>query len=112
MPGLPPGSGQGLARLAPPVGNAGGHTQDGAADFNDVSFSSEGETTRFSRRGDEFWVNTPAPTARLRTSRWPIPSASPVAAVLIEVGDGRLQALGVAWDTQKNRWFHLYPARA
>ncbi|SEC42442.1 tetratricopeptide repeat protein [Pseudomonas marginalis] len=82
------------------------------ADFNDVSFSSEGETTRFSRRGDEFWVNTPGADGKAGDFKVAYTfGIAPLQQYLIEVGDGRLQALGVAWDTQKNRWFHLYPGQ-
>lgn len=82
------------------------------ADFNDVSFSSEGETTRFSRRGDELWVNTPGADGKAADFKVAYTfGIAPLQQYLIEVGDGRLQALGVAWDTQKNRWFHLYPGQ-
>ncbi|MCS3416377.1 putative CXXCH cytochrome family protein [Pseudomonas sp. BIGb0450] len=82
------------------------------ADFNDVSFSSEGETTRFSRRGDDFWVNTPGADGKAADFKVAYTfGIAPLQQYLIEVGDGRLQALGVAWDTQKNRWFHLYPGQ-
>lgn len=82
------------------------------AEFNDVSFSSEGETTRFSRRGDEFWVNTPGADGKAADFKVAYTfGIAPLQQYLIEVGDGRLQALGVAWDTQKNRWFHLYPGQ-
>ncbi|NWE77670.1 tetratricopeptide repeat protein [Pseudomonas yamanorum] len=81
-------------------------------DFNDVSFSSEGETTRFSRRGDDFWVNTPGADGKAADFKVAYTfGIAPLQQYLIEVGDGRLQALGVAWDTQKNRWFHLYPGQ-
>ncbi|NIL18434.1 tetratricopeptide repeat protein [Pseudomonas sp. AN3A02] len=82
------------------------------ADFNNASFSSEGETTRFSRRGDEFWVNTPGADGKATDFKVAYTfGIAPLQQYLIEVGDGRLQALGVAWDTQKNRWFHLYPGQ-
>lgn len=82
------------------------------ADFSDVSFSSEGETTRFSRRGDDFWVNTPGADGKAADFKVAYTfGIAPLQQYLIEVGDGRLQALGVAWDTQKNRWFHLYPGQ-
>jgi len=82
------------------------------ADFNDVSFKSEGETTRFFRRGEEFWVNTPGTDGKAADFKVAYTfGIAPLQQYLIEVGDGRLQALGVAWDTEKNRWFHLYPGQ-
>ena len=82
------------------------------ADFNDVTFSAEGETTRFYQRGAEFWVNTPGRDGQAGDFKVAYTfGIAPLQQYLIEVGDGRLQALGVAWDTQQNRWFHLYPGQ-
>jgi len=82
------------------------------ADFNNASFSAEGETTRFFQRGDEFWVNTPGSDGKAADFKVAYTfGIAPLQQYLIEVGGGRLQALGVAWDTQKNRWFHLYPGQ-
>lgn len=82
------------------------------ADFNDASFTGEGETTRFFRRGDEFWVNTPGSDGKVADFKVAYTfGIAPLQQYLIDVGGGRLQALGVAWDTQQNRWFHLYPGQ-
>ncbi|MGY2361021.1 tetratricopeptide repeat protein [Pseudomonas azotoformans] len=82
------------------------------ADFNDASFIGEGETTRFFRRGDEFWVNTPGSDGKVADFKVAYTfGIAPLQQYLIDVGGGRLQALGVAWDTQQNRWFHLYPGQ-
>ena len=82
------------------------------ADFNDTRFTGEGETTRFFRRGDEFWVNTPGSDGQARDFKVAYTfGIAPLQQYLIDVGGGRLQALGVAWDTQQNRWFHLYPGQ-
>jgi len=82
------------------------------ADFNDSSFTGEGETTRFFRRGDAYWVNTPGSDGRAADFKVAYTfGIAPLQQYLIEIGDGRLQALGVAWDTQQNRWFHLYPGQ-
>lgn len=79
------------------------------ADFNNTSFSAEGETTRFYQRGDEFWVNTPDSDGKAADFKVVYTfGIAPLQQYLIDVGGGRLQALGVAWDTQKGRWFHLY----
>lgn len=81
-------------------------------DFNDVTFKAENETTRFSRKNDEFWVNTPGSDGQNADFKVAYTfGIAPLQQYLIEVGDGRLQALGVAWDTQKQRWFHLYPGQ-
>ena len=81
-------------------------------DFNNVTFKAEKETTVFSRKGDEFWVNTPGIDGK--NADFKVAYAfgiAPLQQYLIEVGEGRLQALGIAWDTEKHRWFHLYPGQ-
>lgn len=81
-------------------------------DFNNVTFKEENETTRFSRKDDGFWVNTPGIDGKNSDFKVAYTfGITPLQQYLIEVGDGRLQALGVAWDTEKQRWFHLYPGQ-
>ncbi|PRA57055.1 MULTISPECIES: tetratricopeptide repeat protein [Pseudomonas] len=82
------------------------------ADFNDRSFKAEGETTRFFRKDDAFWVNTPGTDGKNADFKVAYTfGVAPLQQYLVEVGEGRLQALGVAWDTEKHRWFHLYPGQ-
>jgi predicted CXXCH cytochrome family protein len=81
-------------------------------DFNNITFKAQNETTRFSRKGDEFWVNTPGIDGRNADFKVAYTfGIAPLQQYLIEVGEGRLQALGVAWDTEQHRWFHLYPGQ-
>ncbi|MGY2190092.1 tetratricopeptide repeat protein [Pseudomonas sp. SDO5591_S426] len=81
-------------------------------DFNNVTFKAENETTRFSRKDDGFWVNTPGIDGKNADFKVAYTfGIAPLQQYLIQVGEGRLQALGVAWDTEKNRWFHLYPGQ-
>ena len=82
------------------------------ADFSNATFKGEGENSRFFRQGDEFWVNTPGLDGKPADFKVAYTfGIAPLQQYLIEVGDGRLQALGVAWDTEKHRWFHLYPGQ-
>jgi predicted CXXCH cytochrome family protein len=81
-------------------------------DFNNVTFKAENETTRFSRKDDGFWVNTPGINGKNADFKVAYTfGIAPLQQYLIEVGEGRLQALGIAWDTEKHRWFHLYPGQ-
>jgi predicted CXXCH cytochrome family protein len=81
-------------------------------DFNNVTFKAENETTRFSRKDGGFWVNTPGIDGKNADFKVAYTfGIAPLQQYLIEVGEGRLQALGVAWDTEKHRWFHLYPGQ-
>ena len=81
-------------------------------DFNNVTFKAENETTRFSRKDSGFWVNAPGIDGKNADFKVAYTfGIAPLQQYLIEVGEGRLQALGVAWDTEKHRWFHLYPGQ-
>ncbi|MDB6143553.1 MAG: hypothetical protein JWP80_2597 [Pseudomonas sp.] len=82
------------------------------ANFKDQTFKAEGEATRFFRKDQSFWVNTPGADGKPADFKVAYTfGVAPLQQYLIEVPGGRLQALGVAWDTQKNRWFHLYPGQ-
>lgn len=82
------------------------------ADFNNAAFTGEGESSRFFRQGAEFWVNTPGADGKPADFKVAYTfGIAPLQQYLIEVGDGKLQALGVAWDSEKQRWFHLYPGQ-
>lgn len=84
-------------------------------DFDDAEFTAHGVTTRFYRQGDAYWVRTDGPDGDLADYRvrytfgW-----YPLQQYLLELPQGRLQSLGIAWDSRDataggQRWFHLYP---
>jgi len=81
-------------------------------DFNTATFKGETETTRFFRKGSEFWVNTVDGAGQVRDFKVAYAfGVAPLQQYLLETGNGRLQALGVAWDTEQHRWFHIYPGQ-
>ncbi|WP_242476896.1 tetratricopeptide repeat protein [Halochromatium glycolicum] len=84
-------------------------------DFNDAELTAHGVSSRFFRRDDAWFVRTDGPDGALHDYRiaytfgW-----QPLQQYLIAFPDGRLQALGLAWDSRPaaeggQRWFHLYP---
>jgi tetratricopeptide (TPR) repeat protein len=83
------------------------------ADFNDVVFERLGVTTRFFKRGDEFWVNTEGPDGEFHdyqikyTFGW-----EPLQQFMVEFPDGRVQVLRESWDTEKQEWFFVPPPDA
>jgi predicted CXXCH cytochrome family protein len=84
-------------------------------DFNDATLTHHGVTTTFSRRGDQFMVRTDGPGGTMQD--FPIAytfGVAPLQQYLIAFPGGRLQALGIAWDSRPaaaggQRWYHLYP---
>jgi Flp pilus assembly protein TadD len=84
-------------------------------DFGDASFSYAGITSTFFRRDGKFFVRTDGPDGALRDYeiRY-VFGYRPLQQYLVEFPGGRMQCLGIAWDTRPKaqggqRWFHLYP---
>jgi len=73
-----------------------------------VTFEANGATYRFSRDGARWLVQTEGPDGESDTYEiaytfgW-----EPLQQYLVELDKGRLQALTVSWDTERNRWFDL-----
>ena len=84
-------------------------------DFNDTSFTTNGMTSRFFRRGGDFFVETEGGDGSMEEFRISYTfGVTPLQQYLVAFPDGRLQALGIAWDSRTieeggQRWFHLYP---
>ena len=84
-------------------------------DFDGARVTHKGVTSTFVRRGEQFFVRTDGPDGKLAEFEIVYTfGADPLQQYLVAFLDGRLQALGLAWDTRPRaqggqRWFHLYP---
>ena len=84
-------------------------------DFTGSNFAYNGLNSTFFKRDDRFYVNTDGPDGSLEDFEITYAfGVDPLQQYLIEFPDGRLQALGIAWDTRPaddggQHWFHLYP---
>ena len=84
-------------------------------DFADAQLEHFGVTTTFFRDGDKFMVRTDGPDGALHDYAIAYTfGVYPLQQYLIALPGGRLQALGIAWDSRPKdqggqRWFHLYP---
>ena len=84
-------------------------------DFDNATFDYFGVTTTFSQQGNAFFIETDNAAGELET--YPVDyvfGVEPLQQYLLPLGNGRLQALSVAWDTRPEseggqRWYHLYP---
>lgn len=80
------------------------------ADFNDTEFTKGDGTYRFFRDGEKYMVEAPGPEGSPEifeityTFGW-----EPLQQYLVDFGKGMLQALQVAWDTEREEWFNLQP---
>jgi Flp pilus assembly protein TadD len=85
--------------------------------FADARFTYAGITSVFSTREGRYFVRTDGPDGKIDEFEVKYTfGVEPLQQYLIELPGGRLQALGVAWDTRPKqaggqRWFHLYPGR-
>ena len=79
-------------------------------DFNNASFSHDGVTSRFFIRDGRYFIETEGETGKPETFeiRYCV-GHRPLQQYLVETGQGRLQALDIAWDVTAGKWFHLYP---
>ncbi len=85
--------------------------------FDGVKFGYAGVTSTFFKRDGRFFVNTDGPDGKL--ADYEIKYAfgvAPLQQYLVEFPGGRMQALGIAWDSRPKdrggqRWFHLYPGQ-
>ncbi|MEK1930857.1 MAG: tetratricopeptide repeat protein [Pararhizobium sp.] len=78
------------------------------ADFNHTRFERDGIEAAFFRRNGRFFVRTEGPDGKPADFEVKYTFAyDPLQQYLIDLGGGRLQALDIAWDTQKQEWFWL-----
>ncbi len=87
-------------------------------DFGNATFEHFDVTSRFYRRDGKFFVETDGPDGKLAEFQIQYTfGVYPLQQYLIAFPDGRIQALGIAWDSRPKdkggqRWFHLYPNEA
>lgn len=78
-------------------------------DFDNAEFTQGENSYRFYRNGESYMVDA---TEQGETETYTIDYTfgwEPLQQYLINIGDGKIQALHIAWDTEKNRWFSLQP---
>src|SRR5215472_7920789 len=86
-------------------------------DFNNRTFVNQGVKSTFYRKAGRFMVRTDGPDGALHDYEIKFTyGVFPLQQYLIAMPGGRLQALGIAWDSRSNkygdqRWFFLYPGQ-
>ena len=82
--------------------------------FNNTIFvSSDGDTTNFYKRDNDFFVKTRGTAGKIQEYKITHPFGyAPLQQYLIPFDNGKYQCLPIAWDTEKKEWFslpeHLY----
>ena len=84
-------------------------------DFSAAEFDYYGKKSKFTTRGDEYFVRTENADGQEQDFRVAYTfGVTPLQQYLVEFPGGRMQALPYAWDTRPadaggQRWYHLYP---
>ncbi len=80
------------------------------ADFNNTEITFKKITSRFYKKENKFFVFTEGPQGKM--AEFEIThtfGVTPLQQYLVPFPDGRYQCLPIAWDSEKNKWFHLVP---
>jgi len=79
-------------------------------DFANKTFEHGDVISRLSKDGGKFFVTTDGSDGQSRKFEVVgTVGVAPLQQYLVETELGRLQALDLAWDTERKRWYHLYP---
>ena len=80
------------------------------ASFNDEKFISQGITSHFYKKGNNFYVNTEGPDGNYHEYKVIYTfGITPLQQYIVQFPDGHYQCLRTAWDSVENKWFDLYP---
>jgi len=80
--------------------------------FDDTYFEHDAITARFFKKDGRFFVHTQGPDGAPADFEITYTfGVTPLQQYLIPFAGGRLQALTIAWDTERNQWFYLYPGQ-
>lgn len=81
-----------------------------SGDFNNTVFTSDGVTSRFFKRGDDYFINTEGPDGINHDYQVKYTFGYyPLQQYLVEFPSGRMQVPRVTWDVEGRKWFHQYP---
>lgn len=79
-------------------------------DFKNQKFTSQGVTSKFYKKGNDFYVNTDGPDGKNHDYKIVYTfGLTPLQQYIVQFPDGHYQCLRTAWDSVKNKWFDLYP---
>jgi predicted CXXCH cytochrome family protein len=79
-------------------------------DFGNAALEHKGFRYRFNEEEGEYFITADGPDGKAKRYRIRyVVGVTPLQQYLVATGGGRLQALDVAWDTERKRWYHLYP---
>lgn len=77
-------------------------------DFNNAELERNGETHKFYKKGDRFFVYTTGPEGKMEEFEVQYTfGAWPLQQYLVPFPDGKFQTLALTWDTITKQWYHM-----
>jgi tetratricopeptide (TPR) repeat protein len=81
-------------------------------DFNNVTFTADGVTSKFYKKGSKFFINTEGDDGKNHDFEVIyIFGYKPLQQYLVQFPGGRLQVPRLSWDVNKKRWFNQYAGK-
>ncbi|HVT86833.1 MAG TPA: cytochrome c3 family protein, partial [Chitinophagaceae bacterium] len=81
-------------------------------DFNNASYTADGVTTKFFKKGNKYYINTQGDDNIYHDYEIQYTFGyNPLQQYLIAMPGGRLQVTRQCWDVKKKKWFHQYPGQ-
>jgi Tfp pilus assembly protein PilF len=78
-------------------------------DFNNVTYTADGVTSTFFRKGKKYFINTEGDDGKNHDYEVKyIFGYKPLQQYLVEFPGGRMQVPRLSWDVNKKKWFHQY----
>lgn len=78
--------------------------------FNHTAFKSQGVVSKFFKKDGDYYVNTEGPDGNYHDYKIEYTfGITPLQQYIVKFPDGHYQCLRTAWDSEKNKWFDLYP---
>ncbi len=80
------------------------------ADFDNTEFLHDGTVTRFRVENGQYHIEVTEKDGVTTDYRvHSVAGIEPLQQYLLETEPGKIQSFDVVWDTEENRWYHLYP---
>lgn len=78
-------------------------------DFNDVTYTADGITSRFFKKDGKFYINTEDENGKYRDFEIVFTFGHyPLQQYLTKFDGGKMQVFRQSWDSRENKWFHQY----
>ncbi len=78
-------------------------------DFNNVTFTADGVTSRFFKKGPKFFINTEGNDGKYHDFEVKyIFGYKPLQQYLVSFPEGKMQVPRLSWDVNKKKWFNQY----